>query len=99
MNKNLNCFIIILFIVMIISHLTNTTTTTTTTTTTNSTTTNINNKLKFKPCLSGKEVQCTNSSKCIRINTICDGNIKNAFNLARMPDKGPILNAIIGNMY
>lgn len=66
MNKNLYCFIIILFIVMIISHLTNTTTT-------NSTTTNINNKLKFKPCLSGKEVQCTNSSKCIRINTICDG--------------------------
>ena len=30
-------------------------------------------KLKFKPCLSGKEVQCTNSSKCIRINSICDG--------------------------
>ena len=66
MNKNLYCFIIILFIVMIITNLT-----TTTTTTSNYTTTN--NKLKFKPCLSGKEVQCTNSSKCIRVNTICDG--------------------------
>jgi len=67
MNKNLYCFIIILFIVMIITNLT----TTTATTTSNYTT--INNKLKFKPCLSGKEVQCTNSSKCIRVNTICDG--------------------------